>query len=189
MTHLNLISAILLLALPCLALQCDNEKDKPKDNNKQEEATLPPATQTGEGTFGCKVNGEVWRPEAPPNINELHADYYQDEFFVGADKRKDPKSNYTSMVIRVEDGFNEKGKYRLNGDLGNNYDMYASYSNVAGNCKYKTDSINTGKLTITHFDSAKRIVAGRFHFTAVIKQGKCEKDTIRVTEGRFDIQD
>ena len=57
------------------------------------------------------------------------------------------------------------------------------------NCDYSTDKFNNGKLTITHFDSAKRIVAGRFHFTAIIKEGDCNKDTIRVTEGRFDIQD
>ena len=67
--------------------------------------------------------------------------------------------------------------------------IYATYRNLKQSCDYDTDSLHNGELTISHFDSAKRIVSGRFHFTAVIKQGNCEKDTIRVTEGRFDIQD
>ncbi len=54
----------LLLAIPCLALQCNKNKNGPDNGNEKEQ--LPPATQSGKGTFGCKVNGEVWVPEPPP---------------------------------------------------------------------------------------------------------------------------
>jgi hypothetical protein len=31
---------------------------------KDEEPQLPPITQTGAGTFGCLVNGDIWLPES-----------------------------------------------------------------------------------------------------------------------------
>ena len=30
---------------------------------KENEDTLPPATQTGAGTFGCRINGKVYVPK------------------------------------------------------------------------------------------------------------------------------
>jgi hypothetical protein len=32
------------------------------------ENTLPPITQVGANTFGCKVNGEVWLPKNEPGL-------------------------------------------------------------------------------------------------------------------------
>jgi len=182
----HLIHILIAISLPCLALQCnkdDNGNTPPPDENKEQ---LPPATQTGEGTFGCKVNGEVWRPEAPPNINELHADYYQDEFFVSAERVLDNGNLQSSVAIQINSNFEGEKDYKLSSISS---DIYSTYRNLKQSCNYDTDSFNVGKLTITHFDSSKRIVSGRFQFTAVIKKGKCENDTIRITEGRFDIQD
>ncbi len=188
--------AFILALLSCslLGLRCENDDglfgNNGNDKNQNEEPTLPPATQSGKGTFGSKVNGEVWVPEGGSFGNpELHADYYQDEFFVGAERKVKDDDSYTGMVIRIEKDFIGEGTYKLKGNLGNDFDKYASFSNIKSNCEYETDPLNTGKLEITHFDSSKRIVSGRFHYTAVITQGNCEKDTIRVTNGRFDIQD
>ncbi len=87
------------------------------------------------------------------------------------------------MALRIDSGWQGKGNHELS--LKKSSHVYAIYNDLNKNCSYRTDTINNGKLTITHFDSAKRIVSGRFHFT-VAKKG-C--DTIKVTEGRFDIQD
>lgn len=43
------------IALSFLAAECDKEKLAPIDQ-------LPPATQTGANTFGCLINGEVFKP-------------------------------------------------------------------------------------------------------------------------------
>src|SRR5687768_7246469 len=49
------IPALFIIALFCCSLKCRKDKDKPP-------ATLPPMTQEGKNTFGCKVNGEIWVP-------------------------------------------------------------------------------------------------------------------------------
>ena len=50
-------------------------------------------------------------------------------------------------------------------------------------CRYEYEDLVEGTLTITHFDSINYIVAGTFEFTTTTEG--C--DTIRVTNGRFDI--
>ena len=183
-----------LLGCTFMGVQCEKDDDglfgnsdnnNKNDKNKNEEPTLPPATQSGKGTFGCKVNGEVWVPEAPPNFTELNADYYKNEFFVSAFRHVQDKNIDSDISIHIRDsGWRGVGHYHLSSRYKTNW--FALYGN--NNCDYHTDTLNTGKLIITHFDSIKRIVSGRFHFTAVLEQGNCEKDTFQVTDGRFDIK-
>ncbi len=51
--------SIAVIALSFLAAGCEKEKPAPIDQ-------LPPATQTGANTFGCLVNGEVFKPSGSP---------------------------------------------------------------------------------------------------------------------------
>ena len=44
-----------LLAIACSAIFASCKKEH--------EDTLPPATQTGAGTFGCKINGKIFIPK------------------------------------------------------------------------------------------------------------------------------
>lgn len=92
-----------------------------------------------------------------------------------------------AIGLGIDSGWEGTGKYLLG--LKQDNQSYAVFIDNNKNCTYRTDTIHSGKLTITHFDSSKRIVSGQFHFTAVLKQVSYEKDTIRVTQGRFDIQD
>lgn len=48
---------ILSLAAACLT-QCHHSDPGPTKPEDQ----LPPATQTGAGTFGCLINGQPWTP-------------------------------------------------------------------------------------------------------------------------------
>jgi hypothetical protein len=48
---------------------------------------------------------------------------------------------------------------------------------------YQTNANATGELTITHLDTINLIVSGTFQFKAVSKGG----DTVRITNGRFDV--
>ena len=50
-------------------------------------------------------------------------------------------------------------------------------------CIYESENTLSGTLTITHFDSINYIVSGTFEFVTATEG--C--DTIRVTDGRFDI--
>src|ERR1017187_1704281 len=45
--------ALFLISIAIININC--KKSKPSD-------TLPPVTQSGANTFGCKINGVVWVP-------------------------------------------------------------------------------------------------------------------------------
>ncbi|WP_418602421.1 hypothetical protein [Hwangdonia sp.] len=59
-----------------LSLSCCNKDDNPRNPIDQ----LPPATQTGENTFGCLVNGE---PLVITNSREQVAIYQQGQLQFG----------------------------------------------------------------------------------------------------------
>jgi hypothetical protein len=61
-----------LLLYLCLATltQCSKCKDDPIPVNQ-----LPPATQTGAGTFGCLVNGQAWMPKGNDGFSNYSVAY------------------------------------------------------------------------------------------------------------------
>ena len=69
---------LLFLMIPLLATNC--EDDPPLSPLEQ----LPPATQTGEYTFGCLVNGEAFVPD---NRGDITAIYQQGFLILGADAK------------------------------------------------------------------------------------------------------
>ena len=50
-------------------------------------------------------------------------------------------------------------------------------------CNYSKENTLSGTLTITHFDNVEYIISGTFEFVTATEG--C--DTVRVTDGRFDI--
>lgn len=171
-----------------------------KDDWGPDESKLPSATEKGKDVFGCKINGEIWRPEQTgiklTGSPYLDFDFYQDELTISAHKDTAKSGGLNSSIaIWVESGFHGEGTYELTNNRNNNLVLNdsmkaASYRDLVNHCNYNTDSFNTGKLTITNFDTSGRdvILSGRFHFTAIVEEPKeCETDTVRVTEGRFDI--
>lgn len=167
------ITILMLLVLPLLALQCEEENPvNPLDQ-------LPPATHTGEYTFGCLVNGEAFVPESTRDIGAI----------------------YQGNVLQIYGEFDGwPGEYGISLDIrspiqtDNEYDLtndpldVASYGGGGVNvpiCQYKEENTLSGTLKITHFDSINYIVSGTFEFVTAIDEENC--DTIRVTDGRFDI--
>ena len=60
------------------------------------------------------------------------------------------------------------------------------YTHVAGGpCYYDGDYFKTGLIELVKFDGVRRIAAGRFALI-LYKPGGC--DTLRVTNGRFDVK-
>jgi len=193
----HLIHILIALSLPCLALQCDkddNGNTPPPDENKEQ---LPPATQSGKGTFGCKVNGEVWRPKNDDfNDGPISGSYGKSELLITANKEtnKNDSINHLKQVITIhlsQEG-NDLKTHKIDGsDYPENYAIFVNQTYLSQNniseCIYSTDSVVTGTLQLTRLDSVNNIVSGKFEFTAV--NHTCgETDTIKVTEGRFDIK-
>jgi hypothetical protein len=133
---------------------------------------LPPPTQEGKRRFGCLVNGEAWVPSSFTYINA----YYQEGLLViGAGVNY--KNESLSMVIDDQGIPIDRNTY----DLNNPPFQYAKFRK--NHCRYREEHLLKGKLNITHLDRERYIVSGTFEFTTVMDG--C--DTIRVTDGRFDL--
>lgn len=167
---------LLFLLLPLLlAASCGKEDDDSTPSDK-----LPPATMTGENTFGCLVNGEVWLPHTEAfwdsPLSVVHDTYWVgcDQLKIGA--RKDNPNVGSPNILQ---------SFSINvwcPKLGDN-DVQAVFWDNEGCGIYRLDSISPHILKITKLDTINFIAAGTFSFT-VINQD-CQ-DTLRITDGRFD---
>ncbi len=139
---------------------------------------------TGANTFGCLVNGEVWRPYIE-NGNFWDSPIYakHDRGWVGCDQlfvsgTRDLSTNeiiFQSMSVNVwcpKLGDNEisfsKGRFRDQEGCG----------------RYYLDTLSPHTLIVTKLDIVNNIASGTFEFTAI--NDGCQ-DTLRITEGRFDV--
>ncbi len=165
---------ILVLALSVLALQC--KEDEPKVVNQLD--LLPPATQTGEYTFGCLVNGQAW---VPKTSTDMVAMYQAGILHIGG--KAYPKVGEQNISFTTTES---EAIASETFDLTNIPDSFARsnwYTIDDVICLYDMEDTQEGTLTITRFDRKKFIVSGTFAFTMI--KGDC--DTLRVTDGRFDM--
>lgn len=176
MKTIKLILPLLLL----LATNCKNDDDAPTNPIDK----LPPATQTGEQTFGCLINGEAFIPDSfgsgRPNA------FYQ--FVDGA---------YT-LVVRSSRGGGSMESVGLSGidiePISENLFLLASENSgnftgiylIGGGITLDTTTKdnNPGTLIITNFDEENFIISGTFEFTVLDD----DNNEIKITEGRFDVK-
>ena len=141
---------------------------------------LPPATQTGQYTFGCLVNGQAWLPAGSPfNGPLLTCQYLNKHLSVVA--RRNLVSNGVASREALEiqiDGISTAGLYSLNQKSLN----FANYENLNTFCSYYTDALHPARVEITRMDLVERVVSGRFSF--ILETPGCDKAV--VTDGRFD---
>ncbi len=165
---------ILLLALT-LTLSCCNKDDNPPADPLSQ---LPPATQTGAGTFGCLVNGVPY----VDNSGDFNC-FYQlvnGEYYFGItasiNNEEDLQIDIGSLKSQLLEGEiplleREDGKF---------------YAFLSFDCicpQGKTNSIKPGILNVTKFDNQNNIISGTFEFVVVNPStGK----TYNITNGRFD---
>ena len=139
------------------------------------EPSLPAETQIGAKTFGCKVNGKVWVPRVTFPINGLTGGWYEGYVYIYA---KRVKNNTNQYLYIGRENVTKPGTYLLN----NSDTQQVNFTDFNNHCDYYTDSLNTGRLTITRLDTINGIISGRFDFK--VKQTGCPD--IEVSEGRFD---
>ncbi|TAE43334.1 MAG: hypothetical protein EAZ51_01875 [Sphingobacteriales bacterium] len=166
---------VLFCSLLMLAASCKKEKSKnPIDD-------LPPATQTGANTFGCLINGEIWKPKGGLLDRTLDLSYdpgYMGGTFNVLANRLISQGVKESITIG---SYNIKstGSYVISEDK-----VIIYYSN--SKCTYlgsEKDNVQTGTLTISRLDLQAKIISGTFNF----KLEKTGCPTIIATEGRFDL--
>lgn len=169
---------LLTFFLVCLLLVgCDLLNPPPKGPDN----VLPPATQEGKNTFGCKVNGEIWIPNGSFSFPRL--DGYYDKGIVSLRAHKDGPAQNDLEAFGMYHGKikNGTGTYSMTSVRG---EVSVSFFKGIGNEDFITDSLHTGYLTITRLDSVNSILAGTFYFDAISDQG----NIIKITDGRFDLK-
>lgn len=185
LTRLPLYLALALLT-QCSKCKQDPTPAKPEDQ-------LPPATQTGAGTFGCLLNGQPWTPggfNGRPNIQVIY-----DPSFNGGNLdirayRYPSGLKQAQYIVFGGDQITKPGTYAItttNPAPAGPYTVLFADGNVPSPCNmlYQGNIGATqvsGQFTITRLDKAQRIVSGTFSFT--LSQPGC--DTIKITQGRFD---
>jgi hypothetical protein len=176
---------LFILSLSLLASSCKKHIVKPVNQL----SLLPPATQTGANTFGCLVNGQAFTPNgnvfSGPEIqcNYIHtAGGYH--LTVAADNKIN--SNLIKGVLVGTDSLaiTQGQTYSLKSFVAGNAMAWYKIFYQIGEDDYETTNSVLGQLTITKFDPTKEIVSGTFYFNAVNVSG----DTVKVTDGRFDMQ-
>jgi hypothetical protein len=173
-----ILYASLVVALLSLS-QCTHSDPAPVDQ-------LPPATQTGEGTFGCLLNGQPWTPSGYTGRPNFVTTY--DEGYAGGSlqikcTRYTSGSTFQSITIGASN-VQQTGTYSFAGVKGNGLGHFDTSLPAACSIQSGTKSgaFMDGQLTITRFDLPNHIIAGTF--TLTLHQPGC--DTLKLTHGRFD---
>lgn len=164
------------------------KKHKPPGNPVDQ---LPPQTQPGANTFGCLINGKVFLPKVPSlgpilqcAYQYLNTNYSQGYFFQLSAGNKSNSSDVFGIGIFTDSLAITEGIFTL-GDKqkGNSYGLYSRFNYPQSTIIYSESNL-PGQLIITKFDEINQIVSGTFWFNVVKNPG----DTIKITDGRFDMQ-
>lgn len=171
-----LIPLLLTLSFTC----CNNDDDNNEPTNPIDQ--LPPATQTGENTFGCLMDGQAFLPDNLPNSYNCFYQLVNGEyFFTVRASNSDVNLNSYSLAVKTEQKEIFEGEsYELSENQPNN--AYGAY--FFNNQYNYTNIIYTGELTITKLDLQNQIVSGTFWYDIEDQNGIVHE----IREGRFDMQ-
>lgn len=159
---------------------------------KEDNYSLPPETQIGAGTFGCKINGKVWVPtgsdyNSGTNINAKYSYTYPSAIgytlIISAhDYKGKPRSffNIGMDSMKLSNGI----LIKLNNRRGMGGATYAILDENGNYVTYNVSDILFGEMYITKIDEENQILSGSFWFEADNRFGQ----KIQITEGRFDLK-
>jgi hypothetical protein len=143
---------------------------------------LPEATTSGKNTFGCKINGKVWRPYSKPFGSRLYDVLFEDNSIVIQAWVRD--DNCSEWVEVYADNIFKEGSYQIPGPDFNG--VMHNICRGSSDCGYRVLPENSN-ITITRFDKSNRIISGTFEYKDMFN--RCDTtDIIQITEGRFDFR-
>jgi hypothetical protein len=162
---------ILYILFAILIVSCNKDDDS--------NDTLPPATQTGAGTFACYVNGKAFIDKSG-SFNCFYqlvdGEYY---FHITAHDVVEGIDEITIFSDKVQ--IAEGEVYELS-----NFEEFS----ISGMVFFKDSTLYTnstsstpGVLTITKLDTGNLIISGTFSFEV---RHPITGNTIIISEGRFD---
>ena len=169
---------ILVLIITTFTLCCcDKDNDKPQNPIDQ----LPPATQTGAGTFACLVNGKPYVDNS--GFFNCFYQFVDGEYYFGIASTKDYglvlQLAILSYMKEIDLNVNIPLDDRINGNF---------FSEIAFDCicpnAVTTQKID-GFIKFTKFTTNPNIVSATFEFTVT---NPTTGVIYKITEGRFDAQ-
>jgi hypothetical protein len=151
---------------------------------KKDTPQLPPATETGAMTFGCKINGEIFVPQDGRGKSGLRVEY--------VNLGDDPGGWYLNIpAIDWQSSSPLKGMHIETDSLLVIEGMTYVFRNLKGFPRAFYDatdtylpSDNTGSIFIKKHDQINRILSATFSFTGINSTG----EKVNITEGRFDVR-
>jgi hypothetical protein len=182
--------SLILVLLSAALLTASCKKNKVPDTRTELEK-LPPITQTGANTFGCLVDGKAWLPNGVrPQNGGSNIQFYVDPTFqggvfsVGGNQYNIPGSS-----ISISSGnCTSAGIFNLVNNI--NAASYKKTNLGTFACELSTTDSGTfrvGFFEITKYDLTTGVFSGVFEFKLFNSQSFCG-DTIRITNGRFDLK-
>ena len=167
---------LILLLLTTFTLSCCN-KDDDKPQNPVDQ--LPPATQTGAGTFGCLVNGVPFVDNS--GFFNCFYQLVDGEYYFGIQGEQ-----VVSTIILIGLGSNASSIElntitQLNNDAPGNFYGGINLANLGGTIK--TTNAVDGSITFTKLDLLNNIVSATFEFNVIDPN---TGTVYEITEGRFD---
>jgi len=176
---MKLLKFTLLLFLATTISCCNNDDDNPPADPVD---LLPPATQTGAGTFGCLLDGEVFLPGNTPNNLDCVYQYVNGGYYFSLQgSKRDSDQNIIRISLNTKKlEIHENEQY----NLLENIDQSAYGSYFFNLDFYYTNQIETGELKITKLDFDNHIVSGTFWFDVMDSDGVVHE----IRDGRFDVR-
>jgi hypothetical protein len=138
---------------------------------------LPPITTHGAGTFGCKINGKPFVAKGNSmkrgtqlDINNLWVSVWGMDY--------SDKINYPDISITIEPLLDTGVIYFPNSSIS------SWVQHRFDNKIYSSNNLTNGYVHFLRVDYNRRVFSGTFEFDVYSNDGK---DTMHITEGRFDV--
>jgi hypothetical protein len=173
------------LILTVFFTACSNDDNKKTTNPIDQ---LPPMTTTGKNTIGCLVNG------VPFTDSGLMNNFYQlveGEYYLAINWENGFGDNFVAGQISIRKTQIIEGEsYLLNNNDSSSMIDYIGgaanyvYSDNSNFGEFYTNSIYSGVVTFTKFNTQSSIMSGTFEFQA---RELITGEIINITDGRFDL--
>ena len=159
---------------------------------KKEVSELPPATQTGSNTFGCKIDGNFWVPAGfgiMPTAPTLEARYLGDSSLIINARNFSSSPTETEFELYIK-AATAPGTYPLNTTVS--YPTYAAsygyyvHRKFTPDNEWITSAQYNGSINITKIDTINDFISGTFGFQVINMYNTPQP--LNVTEGRFDVK-
>ena len=169
-----------------LLAACTSDDDlapRPDETPLEALNRLVPITQSGGGTFGCLVNGELWIPEVD-GASDVAADALvgiSNPFNLSITVRKEPITDTRNQSFIIGSIFMENVNSRMKAS------SFYQDRNALGECVIiDIDTSISNFILVDVYNDSSQVISGRFQCT--MREPDCPDTKIEITDGRFDLR-